>query len=162
MIDSKMHHPHPHPRSTARLFNHPIHPMLVPFPIVCFVGTLLTDVLFLWNGEPGWATASNWLLGFGLAFAALAATAGLTDFFGDPAIRAHRQVVRHMLANITVVLIEAVSLALRLNDPGFLRSTGVYLSAAAVLILLYSGWLGGELVFRHAMGVYDEDRDMPK
>ena len=51
--------PHGHPRSTAQIGGHPIHPMLIPFPIVCFIGTFVTDVVYLRNGEPGWATASH-------------------------------------------------------------------------------------------------------
>ena len=49
---------HGHPRSTAKIADHPIHPMLIPFPIVCFVGTLVTDIVYSRNLDPGWATAS--------------------------------------------------------------------------------------------------------
>ena len=76
-----------HPRSTAKIGGHPIHPMLIPFPIVCFIGCLVTDIVFLNNHDPGWATASRYLLAVGLVFAALAAVAGLTDFMGDERIR---------------------------------------------------------------------------
>ena len=65
---------HGHPRSTAQIGGHPIHPMLIPFPIVCFIGTLVTDIVFVNNGDPGWATASRYLLGIGLVMAALAAS----------------------------------------------------------------------------------------
>ena len=147
---------HANPRSTAKIGKHPIHPMLVPFPIVCFTGTLMADILFVLNGEPGWATASNWLLGIGLGFAALAAIAGFTDFFGDPAVRGHSDAVKHMAANLTLVVLEAANLLLRLGNPDFIASTGVYLSGIAVLILLYSGWKGGELVYRHGVGVLDD------
>lgn len=149
---------HDHPHSTARIGGHPIHPMLVPFPIVCFIGAFVTDIMFTRNGELGWATASNWLLGVGLGMAALAAVAGLIDFFGDARIRALNDAIKHMLANVTAVLIEAVNLALRLGNPDFIGSTGVYLSGIVVLVLLYSGWKGGELVFRHGVGVLDDGR----
>ena len=148
---------HDHPRSTARIATHPIHPMLVPFPIVCFIGAFVADVMFTRNGELGWATASNWLLGVGLVMAALAALAGLTDFLGDSRVRRLSDAVKHMLANVTAVVIEAVNLLLRLGNPDFIGSTGVYLSGLVVLILLYSGWKGGELVYRHGVGVLDRD-----
>jgi uncharacterized membrane protein len=147
---------HEHPRSTARIAGHPIHPMLVPFPIVCFIGAFVTDIMFTRNGEPGWATASNWLLAVGLVMAALAALAGLTDFFGDRRIRGSSDALKHMLANVTAVLIEAVNLLLRLGNPDFIGSTGIYLSGLVVLILLYSGWKGGELVYRYGVGVLDD------
>jgi uncharacterized membrane protein len=63
-----------------------------------------------------------------------------------------------MVANVIAVLIEAANLYLRLDNPDFIGSTGVYLSGLVVLILLYSGWKGGELVYRHGVGVLDRDR----
>ena len=147
---------HDHPRSTARIATHPIHPMLVPFPIVCFIGAFVTDLLYV-NGDTGLAAASNWLLGVGLVFAALAAIAGLTDYFGDSRVRGLSDALKHMIANVLAVVIEAFNLLLRLGNPDFIGSTGVYLSGLVVLILLYSGWKGGELVYRHGVGVLDRD-----
>ena len=146
---------HDHPRSTARIGTHPIHPMLVPFPIVCFVGAFVTDIIYTRNLDPGWATASVWLLGAGLVMAALAASAGLIDFLGDDRIRALGDAIKHMLANVTAVVLELVNLVLRWRDPTFIESTGVYISGIVVLILLYSGWKGGDLVYRHRVGVGD-------
>jgi uncharacterized membrane protein len=146
--------PHGHPHSTARIGDHPIHPMLIPFPIVCFVLTFVADIIYIQNRSGGWATATHWLLGIGLGFAALAAVAGLTDFFGDKRIQGV-DAVKHMLANVTAVVLELVNLLLRLNNPDFIASTGVYMSGIVVLILIYSGWKGGDLVFRHGIGVHD-------
>jgi uncharacterized membrane protein len=146
--------PHGHPRSTARIGGHPIQPMLVSFPIVCFVLNFVADVIYIQNRSPGWATATHWLLAIGLGFAALAAVAGLTDFLGDKRIQT-ADAVKHMLANVTAVVIELINLILRLNNPEFIPRTGVILSAVVVLILLYSGWKGGDLVFRHGIGVED-------
>ena len=152
--DEELRHRHPH--STAKIADHPIHPMLIPFPIVCFVGTFVADIVYTRNHDAGWATASHWLLAIGLVMAALAAIAGLTDYLGDDRIRRLGDALKHMLANVTAVLIEAVNLVLRLGNPDFIVSTGIYLSGVVVLILLYSGWKGGELVFRYGVGVLDE------
>jgi uncharacterized membrane protein len=146
---------HAHPRSTAKIGGHPIHPMLIPFPIVCFIGTLVTDIAYARNLNPGWATASHWLLGVGLGMAVLAALAGLTDYLGDQQLRGLGDALKHMLANVTAVVLEAVNLVLRLNNDDFIRSTGVWISVVVVLILIYSGWKGGELVFRYGVGVSD-------
>src|SRR5436190_23434508 len=75
------------PASTARIAAHPIHPMLVPFPIACFVGTLLTDLAYWKTAEMMWADFSAWLLFAGLVMGVLAAIAGLTDFLGNRLIR---------------------------------------------------------------------------
>lgn len=145
---------HGHPRSTAKIADHPIHPMLVSFPIVSFVFVLILDVLYT-RGQSGVAAASTWVLGFGLLTAALAAVAGLTDYLGDDRIRRLGDALKHMLANVTAVVLEVVNFALRLKDSTSIASTGVYISLIVVLILLYSGWKGGNLVYRHGVGVHD-------
>jgi uncharacterized membrane protein len=144
---------HTHPQSTAKIGSHPIHPMLVPFPIVCFILTFVCDVLYT-RGHADLAVASQWLLGIGLVMAALAAVAGLTDFLGEKRIQGG-DAVKHMLANVTAVVLEIVNLVLRLKNPDFIARAGVYISLLVVLILLYSGWKGGDLVFKHGMGVGD-------
>ena len=150
---------HRHPRSTAKIGGHPIHPMLIPFPIVCFIGTFVTDLVYNSNNEQGWATASFWLLGVGLVMAALAAVTGLTDFLGDDRVRGLSDAVKHMLANVTAVVLELVNFFLRLNNPEFISSTGVYISGVVVLILLYSGWKGGDLIYRSGVAVHPTSED---
>jgi uncharacterized membrane protein len=145
---------HRNPQSTAKIGGHPIHPMLIPFPIVCFIGAFVTDVVYSRNLDSGWATASHWLLIVGLVMAALAAVAGLTDFFGDKRVQSG-DAIKHMLANVTAVVLELVNLLLRLGNADFIPSVGVYISGVVVLILLYSGWKGGDLVYRHRVGVDD-------
>jgi len=144
---------HRHPQSTAKIGDHPIHPMLVPFPIVCFILTFVCDVLYT-QGHSELATASKWLLGIGLVMAALAAVTGLTDFLGEKRIQGS-DAIKHMLANVSAVVLEIVNLVLRLKNDAAIGKIGVYLSIVVVLILLYSGWKGGDLVFRHGMGVRD-------
>lgn len=139
-------------RSKAAIAGHPIHPMLVPIPIALFVAALVTDIVYLADGSEGWAIASRWLLAGGLAGAALAALAGFVDFAGNARIRELRDAWLHMFANLAAVAIEAVNLFVRLPDPRIAGSLGVALSAVAGLILLFSGWKGGELVFRHGVG----------
>lgn len=143
-----------HPKSTAKIADHPIHPMLVSFPIVSFIFVLILDVMYS-RGQSGVAAASTWVLGFGLVTAALAAVAGLTDYLGDDRIRRLGDALKHMLANVTAVVLEVVNFVLRLKDPTSIATTGVYISLIVVLILLYSGWKGGNLVYRHGVGVHD-------
>lgn len=139
-------------RSTASIKGHPIHPMLVPFPIVLFLGALATDIAFAVEGSPGWAEASKWLLGAGIVGALLAALAGFADFFGSSRIRAFRDAWLHMFANLTAVVIELVNFVLRLGDESSAGSLGLVLSIIVAMILLFSGWKGGELVYRHGVG----------
>jgi uncharacterized membrane protein len=148
---------HIHPQSTARIGGHPIHPMLVPFPIVCFILAFVADVMVA-RGDAGLETASIWLLAIGIGTAVLAAIAGLTDYLGERRIRAIGDATKHMIANVIAVVLEIVNLLMRLGDRESIGSTGVYISGVVVLILLYSGWKGGELVYRGGVGVLDDDR----
>ena len=149
------------PKSSARLLGHPIHPMLVPFPIAFFTAVFLADLAYWLAPRPFWAEAGFWLLAAGLVGAALAALAGFTDFAGDRRIRALGDARQHMIGNLLAVVIEAANFGLRLGDPaGALPSPGIFLSAAAFFLLGFTGWKGGELVFRHRVGVADaRDRD---
>ena len=63
----------PNPRSTAQIAGHPIHPMLIPFPIAFFVSTFVADLVYWQTSSAASANATVWLLGAGLVMAALAA-----------------------------------------------------------------------------------------
>lgn len=144
----------PHPRSTARIAGHPIHPMLVPFPIAFFVGTLLSDLLYWQLRDPFWAEASFYLLGAAIVTALAAALAGFADFFGNRRIRALAPARQHMFGNLTAVVLALVNFGVRIGDPeAALMSVGLPLSILVGLILVFTGWRGGDLVFRHGVGV---------
>jgi uncharacterized membrane protein len=145
------------PHSTAKIAGHPLHPMVIPFPIAFFVSTLATDILYLNTGRAGFADASVWLLGAGLAMAALAAVLGLIDFMGDRRVRSLRHAWIHMIGNVVAVALEAVNLYLRTTQGAetAVAPAGVTLSGAVVVLLLFNGWMGWELVYRHHVGVAD-------
>jgi uncharacterized membrane protein len=146
----------PNPRSTASIAGHPVHPMLVPFPIAFFVGTFASDLAYWQTGNAAWADATLWLLGAGLVMAALAAVVGAIDVFGDQQIRQLSTAWWHAGANVLVVLIELFNLYIRYQQgAAAIVPNGLLLSLVAVLLLLFSGWKGGELVFRGRIGVAD-------
>ena len=146
----------PNPRSTVSIAGHPIHPMLIPFPIAFFVATFVADLAYAYSGNPGWVTASIWLLGAGLIMAALAAVAGLIDVFGDDQIRNLSDAWLHAGGNIIAVLIELYNWYTRYeNGAAAVLPTGLVLSLVVVLILLFTGWKGWEMVYRHRVGVAD-------
>ena len=145
------------PRSTARIGGHPIHPMLIPFPIALLVGAFVSDLLFLYfNQSTGFANASKWLLVTGIVTALVAAVFGLIDFMGDDRIRRLGHAIQHMIANVSAVVVAIINLAIRLGDDAAnISSLGVYLSGVTVLILIFSGWRGGDLVYVHRIGVHE-------
>jgi len=144
------------PRSTASIGGHPIHQMLIPFPIAFFVATFACDVGFLITGSYGWFEPTLWLLGAGVIIALLAAVMGLIDVLGDAQIRALSTAWWHACGNVLAVAVEIVNWFLR-NSQGTnaVLPTGIVLSLIVVLILLFTGWKGWEMVYRHHVGVAD-------
>ena len=147
------------PVSSANFMGHPIHPILITLPIGLFVGTLLCDLLYWWTANAAFATAAIWLLGAGLVAAALAAVAGLIDFIGDARIRALGDAWQHAIGNVIMVLVQLFSFYWRYRyGTAAVVPIGLILSLVAVAIMVFTGWKGGELVFRHRVAVYDEPR----
>ena len=127
------------PHSTAQIAGHPLHPMLIPFPVAFLVSTLLCDVVFWWTGNAAWSTASLYLLGAALVMAALAAVAGLTDFLGDQRIRSLSAAWHHMIGNVVAVLLSLWNWYRRYEDgEAAVLPTGLLISLVVVLILLYT------------------------
>ena len=145
------------PRSTAQIAGHPIHPMLIPFPIAFFVATFLADIVSIRTMATGWAMATQWLLGAGLVMAALAAIAGYTDFLGEHRIRNLKEAWWHGGGNVLVVLISLYNFYIRYEAGAAagISTTEIWLSGIVVLLLLFTGWLGGRMVFRDRVGVAD-------
>jgi len=132
--------------------------MLIPFPVAFLVATFVCDLIFWRTGNPAWSTASLWLLGAALIMAALAAVAGLTDFLGDQRIRDLGAAWHHLIGNVIAVLLSLWSWYRRYEaGDAAVLPVGLILSAIVVLILLYTGWRGWEMVYRHRVGVSDED-----
>jgi uncharacterized membrane protein len=147
------------PRSTAKVGGHPIHPMLVPFPIVCFVGTLLTDIAYWRTANMQWANFSMWLLTAGLVVSIFVALTGVIDFFGDRRIRQLRPAWIHGVGNAVALVLAIINAFVHSRDAyTSVVPTGLTLSAIVVLILLVTGWNGWDLVYRHRVGVAPEDR----
>jgi uncharacterized membrane protein len=145
------------PKSTASIAGHPIHPMLIPFPIVFFVSTFACDVAFWITGNDLWAVTAIWLLGAGIVMAALAALVGLIDVLGEQRVRALGDAWWHAGGNVVVVLIELYNWIARYSEgTAAVLPKGLVLSLICVVILLFTGWKGWELVYKHRVGIAEE------
>jgi uncharacterized membrane protein len=147
--------------STANIGGHPIHPMLVLFPAAFLVGALVTDIVYAFNGATFWADASIWLVGAGLVMGAVAGIAGATDFF---TLHRPRQLTIgwvHAIGNVGVVILSLANLLIRVDDPATaILPWGLVLSIIVSATLLVTGWAGGELAYRHGIGVVGEGSPM--
>lgn len=147
------------PQSTAQIAGHPIHPMLVPIPIACFVGTFFTDLVYVKTYDMQWANMSAWLLTIGLIAAFFAVIAGLIDFLGEPRIRNLRAAWIHVLGNALALILAIVNALVHTRDAyTSVYPTGITLSAIVVLILLVTGWNGWSMVYRHGVAVRGSER----
>jgi uncharacterized membrane protein len=139
---------------TAHIAHRPIHSMLVSVPITCFVGTLLTDIVYWRTAEMMWADFSAWLVTVGVILGILAAIAGLIDFLGNRRVRALGPAWPHAIGNLVVLVLATLNMLIHTRD-GWTSVVpwGLILSAAVVLILLFTGWMGWSMVYRHGVGV---------
>ena len=144
--------------SSAAIAKHPIHPMLVPLPIGLLTAAAASDLGYWLTGDRFWARASRWLIGGGIATGGSAALFGLTDFVTLDRPRAYAAGWIHAIGNAAVLGLSAVSLRLRLADEErAIVPWGLALSALTAAILTVTGWLGGELSYRHKIGVIEDD-----
>jgi uncharacterized membrane protein len=143
-------------RSQSTLGGHPVHPMLIPFPIAFLVGALATDLVFWITADPFWARASAWLIGAGFATGVIAAVFGLVDFLFIQRVRALNAAWYHFAGNAVVLALSLWNGALRIDDAaGAVLPTGLFLSAGVTALLLVTGWFGGELAYKHKIGAVE-------
>lgn len=144
--------------SPASIAGHPVHPMLIPFPIALWVFSLVADVIYLWRGNPVWRDyIAFYTLLAGIIGGAAAAVPGIIDWLSLK----DREVVKvanwHARLNVIALLIFAASFYLRTTSGAGLigRSYTIplALSVLGVILITISGWLGGELVFKHGVAV---------
>ena len=148
-----------YPRSTARIGGHPIHPMLVPIPIVCFTGTLLCDIAYWRTADIMWGDFSDWLVTIGVLASVLTALAGIIDFLGERRIRALPQAWIHGLGNGLALLLAIINAFVHTRDAySSVVPTGLILSFLVVLILAVTGWNGWDMVYRHGVALNQERR----
>src|SRR5690606_17351112 len=141
-------------KSTAHIKGHPIHPILIVFPIAFFVGTLLFDILALAGNRYDLAFVAICLQIAGIVSALLAAVPGIIDYLFTipPKSSAKKRGTKHGLLNIFVVVLFFVAWLLK-RDPYLPAFWVILLELAGVAGLGISGWMGGTLVYRNQIGV---------
>jgi uncharacterized membrane protein len=137
--------------STAKPRGRPIFPTLVPFPIACFAGALVTDLVYWWTTAVMWERFSIWLITAGLIVAGFAAIAGLIDLATGKRFR--RLAWPHMVGYLIALLLSLTNAFVHSRDAyTAVVPTGLMLSGLVVIVLLFTGWLGSTLVYRYRTG----------
>ena len=144
--------------SPASIGGHPIHPMIIPFLIALWVFSFVADVIYLWRGNPVW---KDWIAFYallaGIIGAAIAAVPGLIDWLSITDKAVVKIANWHARLNVIALLIFAASFYLRTTSGSSLvggsYTIPVALSLLGVVLISISGWLGGEMVFKHGVAV---------
>lgn len=142
--------------SRVKLLGHPVHQMLIVFPLGLLATGVLFDVIALALTQGYWSEIAFWMYAAGIVLGLLSAPFGLIDWFAIPEhTRAKRIGAVHGLGNAVVLLLFAASWLLRRGLPQAPDTTALTLSFAGCALALFTGWLGGELVDRLSVGVDD-------
>lgn len=141
-------------RSKASIKSHPLHPILVSFPIAFLSGTFICDVIAIISGnETFWQTGYHLEIA-GIVMGLVAAVPGIIDYVYTvpPKSSAKKRGVKHGLLNVTHLVLFFIAWMLRTDE---IENTTLILilEAAGLIILLFAGWLGGTLVYRNQIGV---------
>jgi len=146
-------------KSKAAIGNHPIHPALVTIPIGALVLALIGDIAMSTAHTQFWYSFALYCLGIGILGALLAAIFGFIDYFSVPMTAPARTLAtRHMVLNLTAVVLYIISFFLRLNNAAFLTgrwAAVMALEVIALVILATSGWIGGQMAYVHRVGVVE-------
>lgn len=142
--------------SRAKLLGHPVHPMLIVFPLGLLATAVVFDIVYLLTGTVIMAMVAYWMIVAGIIGGLIAAPFGLIDWLAIPAgTRAKSVGIRHGLGNVAVLLLFVGSWLLRQDVPEAPGTLAYILSFAGAGLALVTGWLGGELVDRLGVGVHD-------
>jgi uncharacterized membrane protein len=146
-------------KSRLQLAGHPIHAMIVGFPMGLYSVALVTDGLYLLLGDAFWFQTTFWMVAFGLVSHLGAAVSGVPDYLAlrrDPAEAASRRpALAHLVLGLGLLVVQLLNLALRNlgNVPDGSVALPVLTNLVAVSLTGLQGWYGGELVYRHHIGI---------
>ena len=148
-------------KSKANIGGHPIHPMLIPFPLALWATSFAVDVLFYFLRHPTLLVIAKFMLAAGCIGAVAAAIPGFIDWLTIKNGEVKKVANWHARLNIAALVVFAISLFLRLGSyselVGRKLTIPFLLSLVGVILISISGWLGGELAFRYGVGQTRDD-----
>lgn len=139
--------------SGVAVAGHPIHAMMVHFPIALVICTLGIDVLYWWTGDAFWVDVSVWSTAGAFLAGVAAAIVGTAELLMVPGIRVRVASWNHAVVAMVLLAVTATNWGLRLSHPEAVLPHGLLLSLLASLVTGFAGWHGGKLVFDHGIGL---------
>jgi uncharacterized membrane protein len=140
--------------SRMAIAGHPIHPMLIHFPVAALLALVATDVAYLVTADEFWARASLWLAGIGALGGWFAGCIGLIDLVTVAKIRRLMTAWSHALVAVMSLSVVTLNWLLRYSDMlAWVSPWGLTLSVLTAVLIALASVLGGQLVFEHGVGV---------
>lgn len=139
--------------SAVAVAGHPVHAMMVHFPIALIFAVFGIDVLYWWSGDPFWIRTGVWAAGAAFLFGVAASLVGTAELLLVSGIRARVASWNHAVAAMTLLAVAGFNWGLRLVEPEAVLPHGIMVSFLASAITGLAGWHGGKLVFDHGVGL---------
>lgn len=139
--------------SRAAIAGHPLHPMMIHFPVAALLGLVASDLAYLWSDDPFWWRASLWLAGIGSLGGWLASLAGLIDLLTVERIRLKITAWCHAIIAVMMLSLATLNWLLRYQGPDGMQLWCLYLSLLTAGLIALAAYLGGRLVYEQAVGV---------
>lgn len=142
--------------SKAAIGGHPLHPMLIHLPVAALVMLVPADLAYLWTDDPFWERAAVWLCGVGAVGGWVASVFGMIDIVFVQRIRQKVTAWCHAILAVMMLSLASLNWMLRLyglEHSGLDVLWGLYLSLITAGLISLAAYLGGRLVYEHAVGV---------
>jgi len=151
-------------KSKASIAGHPIHPMLIPFPLALWATSFAVDVLFYFLRHPTLLIIAKFMIAAGCLGAIAAAIPGIIDWLTIKNGDVKRVANWHARLNVAALVVFAISFFLRMGRyselVGRRLTLPFLLSIVGVILISISGWLGGGLIFRYGIGPTREEENI--
>ncbi len=143
-------------RSRAAIAGHPLHPVMIHFPVAALLALVASDLGYLYTQDTFWARASLWLAGVGALGGWTASVAGVIDLVSVGRIRRLVTAWSHAIVAVLLLSLASLNWLWRLNGEDLLP-WGLVLTLTTAALIALAGFLGGQLVYDHAVGVEVEE-----
>lgn len=144
--------------SRAAILGHPLHPVLIHFPVAALIMVIGSDIAYLLTDDFFWARAGLWLTAIGAVGGWVSGLAGLVDLLTVRRIRVLVTAWCHALLAVMLLSLASLNWLLRYPDPAeLIMPWGLYVSLLGGALIAVTGFLGGKLVYEYAIGVGIEE-----
>ncbi|RUR30692.1 DUF2231 domain-containing protein [Vreelandella nanhaiensis] len=144
-------------KSRAAIAGHPLHPLMVHFPVAALMTLVACDLGYWYTEDPFWLRVGLWLAGVGALGGWFASIAGTIDLVSVGQIRRLITGWSHAIVAVVMLSLASLNWLIRFTDPDLVLPWGIAVSVVTAGLVALAGWLGGQLVYEHAVGVEVEE-----